>query len=109
MILVIGGAFQGKTEYVRENFGESKRVINHYHLKVKEELKEGKDPLKEAEALLAETEDCVIISDEIGYGLVPVDAFERQYREAAGRVNCFLAKRAEQVIRVVCGIGTRIA
>lgn len=109
MILVIGGAFQGKTEYVRENFGESITVIHHYHLKVKEELIEGRDPLKEAEALLAKAEDCVIISDEIGYGLVPVDAFERQYREAVGRVNCFLAKRAEQVIRVVCGIGTRIA
>lgn len=109
MILVTGGAFQGKTEYVRETFGESITVINRYHLKVKEQLKEGKDPLKEAEALLAKEEDCVIISDEIGYGLVPVDAFERQYREAAGRVNCFLAKRAKQVIRVVCGIGTRIA
>lgn len=109
MILVIGGAFQGKTEYVRENFGDSKKVINHYHLKVKEQLHEGKDPLKEAEALLMENKDCVIISDEIGYGLVPVDAFERQYREAAGRVNCYLAKRAEQVVRVVCGIGTRIA
>lgn len=109
MILVIGGAFQGKTEYAEENFGERKRVINHYHLKVKEQLKEGKDPLKEAEKLFMEKEDCVIISDEIGYGLVPVDAFERQYREAVGRVNCYLAKRAEQVIRVVCGIGTRIA
>ena len=50
----------------------------------------------------------VIISDEIGYGLVPVDVFEREYREKSGRVNCYLAEKADQVIRVVCGIGSRI-
>lgn len=107
MILIIGGACQGKTEYAKVQFG-GKEIINHYHLKVKEQLKGGKDPLAEAEKLLAEKEKCVIISNEVGYGLVPVDAFEREYREMSGRVNCYLAGKAQQVIRVVCGIGTRI-
>lgn len=108
MILIIGGAWQGKTEYAKAAFGENAVMINHYHLRVKEQLKEGKEPLMEAQKLLEENEECIIISDEIGYGLVPVDAFEREYREMAGRVNCYLAKKAEQVIRVVCGIGERI-
>ena len=64
---------------------------------------------EEAEKYLSGKDKLVIISDEIGYGLVPIDAFERKYREEAGRVNCFFARKAEQVIRVVCGIGTRIS
>lgn len=108
MIFIVGGSYQGKTEYARERFGEEYPIVNQYHLRVKEQLKAGQDPVEEAGKLLEGREKCVIISDEVGCGLVPVDAFERAYREASGRVNCFLAGRAEQVIRVVCGIGIRI-
>ena len=31
---------------------------------------------------------------------------ERAAREAAGRLNCLLAKRADRVIRVFCGLPT---
>ena len=108
MILIIGGAHQGKTAYAKEHFEKESVIIDEYHLKVKKQLEEEEDPLKEAENLLTENENCVIISDEVGYGLVPVDAFLRKYREAVGRVNCYLAGQADQVIRVICGIGTRI-
>ena len=47
----------------------------------------------------------MVVTNEIGCGLVPVDAEEREWREASGRVNCLLAERASRVIRVVCGIG----
>lgn len=108
MVLIIGGACQGKTAYAQEHFKTEYPIIDEYHLKVREQLKEGKDPLKEAEILLGEKENCVIISNEVGYGLVPIDAFERAYREAVGRVNCYLAEKASQVIRIVCGIGMNI-
>jgi adenosyl cobinamide kinase/adenosyl cobinamide phosphate guanylyltransferase len=112
MILVVGGAHQGKSEYVKENFGSGYTIIHQYHLKVKEQLENGKNPVTEAEKLLSEEEkqgkELIIISDELGYGLVPVDAFEREYREQNGRVNCCFAKHAGQVIRVICGIGTKI-
>ena len=77
---------------------------------VRRQLEEGKDPLEEVQALLAEKdgETLVVTADEVGCGIVPTDAFERAYREAAGRVNCLLAERADQVIRMVCGIGVRI-
>ena len=108
MILIIGGACQGKTAYAKEHFEKEYTIIDEYHLKVRDQLKEGKDPCKEAEKLLMKGEDCVIISNEVGYGLVPVDAFDREYREAVGRVNCYLAGKASQVIRIICGIGTTI-
>jgi adenosylcobinamide kinase/adenosylcobinamide-phosphate guanylyltransferase len=108
MIFIIGGMAQGKYAYARQQFGDEIKVIPHYHEQVREQLKRGEDPLAAAKTLLKEQKEVVIISDELGYGLVPVDAFERQYREQSGRVNCYLAQEAEQVIRVVCGIGTRI-
>ena len=52
--------------------------------------------------------DCVIISDEIGNGIVSIEAFEREYRERTGRVLVELAKKAEEVERVICGIGQKI-
>ena len=57
---------------------------------------------------MEQKERLVIISNEVGYGLVPVEEEQRRYRETAGRVNCLLAKQAEQVIRVSCGIGMRL-
>lgn len=108
MVFIIGGAYQGKEEYANREFGAGREIINGYHQLVKEQMKEGKEPLEEAARLLSEKPDCVIVSNEIGYGLVPVDRFEREYRETVGRVSCFFAGQAETVIRVVCGIGTRI-
>ena len=46
-----------------------------------------------------------LVSEEVGYGIVPADAFERQYREAVGRVCTELAGKSSRVTRVVCGIG----
>lgn len=61
-----------------------------------------------AERLLRENPEILIVSNEIGYGLVPVSLEERIWREQTGRVCTALAARSEQVIRVVMGIGTRI-
>lgn len=46
----------------------------------------------------------VVIATEVGGGVVPVSPGERAAREAAGRLNCLLAQRAETVVRVFCGI-----
>ena len=48
------------------------------------------------------------VSQEVGYGVVPMDAFDRKYREAVGRVCTGLASKSKKVTRVVCGIGTVI-
>ena len=46
----------------------------------------------------------IVISSETGGGIVPIDPAERKAREAAGRLSCLLAQRAETVVRVVCGL-----
>ena len=58
--------------------------------------------------LLLEHPDCIIISDEIGNGIVPMEHEEREYRELTGRLLCELANKADRVERIVCGIGERI-
>ena len=109
MVFVVGGAYQGKASYVKDNYGEEYRVISDYHLRVRKQLREGIDPIAEWENFSKSLEDnVVIISRDLGSGLVPMESFERQYREQLGRVNCLIAKCADEVIRVVCGIGTKI-
>ena len=83
-------------------------ILNHFHLWVRNRLKADGDPEKEIRKFLDRFPDCVIICDEIGNGIVPVEAFERAYRERTGRIVTALAKEAEEVVRVVCGIGQRI-
>ena len=60
------------------------------------------------EELLRVNPDIVLISNELGYGVVPVDAFDRKYREAVGRICTKMAAAAKRVVRVTCGIGTVI-
>lgn len=63
--------------------GEHRRsaVCNHYHLWVKRLLKDGADVRALTGQLLLEHPDCIIISDEIGNGIVPMEHEEREYRE----------------------------
>lgn len=46
----------------------------------------------------------IVIADEVGGGVVPIDAKQRRDREAAGRLACLLAERADAVVRVCCGL-----
>ena len=46
----------------------------------------------------------VVISVEIGGGVVPADKKQREARERAGRLACLLAERADTVVRLCCGL-----
>ena len=48
----------------------------------------------------------VVIATEIGGGIVPIDPAERAAREAAGRLACLLAARADCVVELFCGLPT---
>lgn len=48
----------------------------------------------------------VVMATEIGGGVVPMDAGQRTAREAAGRLACLLAARADIVVEMFCGIPT---
>lgn len=126
MKLVIGGYAQGKLNYVLgkydvetgnifdgeipEDLDEIKGtvVINHFHNWVKTKIAYDGCPEKEIIEFVEKYPNCVIISDEVGNGIVPVEAFEREYRERTGRILVELAKKAGEVERVICGIGQKI-
>ena len=125
MRLVIGGYAQGKFSYVMERYGIQEAVVldgtiemttmsqknvvmNHFHKWVKGCLEKGKNPEPMLEEFLKKNPNCIIISDEVGNGIVPMEPFEREYRERLGRCLIELAKKAESVERVICGIGQKI-
>ncbi|HHW42410.1 MAG TPA: bifunctional adenosylcobinamide kinase/adenosylcobinamide-phosphate guanylyltransferase, partial [Desulfotomaculum sp.] len=57
-----------------------------------------------AEAAAGVRARVIMVSNEVGMGLVPVNPLGRAYRDLAGRVNQLLARRAEQVYLVVAGL-----
>ena len=46
----------------------------------------------------------IILCDEIGCGIVPMEKEEREYRELVGRIMGMVVSRAQRVERLVCGI-----
>ena len=50
----------------------------------------------------------MIICDEVGCGVVPLDRDERAWRELVGRICCELAEQAAAVYRVCCGLGAQL-
>lgn len=69
---------------------------------------DGSDLAAAQAALLAALENApapvVIVSNEIGQGIVPMDADTRAFREAHGRLNIALAAQADRVVQVVAGL-----
>ncbi len=131
MKLIIGGCFQGKLNYVLNesitmdfyivdgelpNAGQLQEakdngqtvIVNHFHEWMRASIKQEKNAEQEILDFINEAPDSIVISDEIGNGIVPIDGFEREYRERTGRILVKLAKQADEVVRVICGIGQRI-
>lgn len=62
-------------------------------------------PEAELEELLQKNPEICIVTNELGYGVVPIEPFDRKWREKTGRICTELAAKADSVTRVVCGIG----
>jgi adenosylcobinamide kinase/adenosylcobinamide-phosphate guanylyltransferase len=56
------------------------------------------------EALARRTGTAVLVSNEVGYGIVPDNALARRFRDAQGRLNQRMAARADRVVLVVAGL-----
>lgn len=123
MKFITGGAYQGKLEYAKKLYPGAEwtdgagcslqeilscGAVDHFHLFVRRWLQEGKTPQELIRAILDKNRDLIIVCDEIGCGLVPTDAFEREYRESVGRICTQLVEYADEVYRVTCGIGGRL-
>ncbi len=125
MILIIGGSFQGKTDFAK-TLSEKETplvidgtklqkedikcadIITNMHLYIQKRLKEDENLKIEMSEILEQNPRVIVTIAELGCGVVPVEAFDRRYREMTGRISCELAKKADAVYRVTCGIGTRI-
>lgn len=108
MRLIIGGRGQGKLAYALS--------LGYGPQDVAESLPTDKPILYGLQNLTrenpgltaAEIPDCIVICDELGCGVVPMDPEDRAWRERTGRLCCELAKRADHVDRVFCGIAMRL-
>ena len=120
MEVYFGGAYQGKLDYVLAvskakrvidgavcsvEEAENAQVLNHMHLLVKRYLKAGKNTEKLIDELYAYNKNIILICDEVGSGIVPIEREDRVYREAVGRLLCEAVKKSERVERIICGIG----
>lgn len=52
--------------------------------------------------------DIVIVSSELGAGLVPEAKLSRLFRDMHGKVNQYIAKNADEVYYVIASIGAKI-
>lgn len=69
---------------------------------------DGDDVIEAQSALLLALACCpapvVVVSNEVGQGIVPENALARRFREAQGRLNIALAAQADCVFHVVAGL-----
>ena len=97
MIFITGPLYSGKRTFAQKLPG--RRIAD-----VQELAAQAPELDKLADRLAAEYE--VILATEVGGGVVPMEAQQRSAREAAGRLACLLAARADCVVQMFCGIPT---
>ena len=97
MIFITGPLYIGKRTFAQKLPG--RRIVD-----VQELAADAPELDKLADRLAAEYE--VILATEVGGGVVPMEAQQRAAREAAGRLACLLAARADCVVQMFCGIPT---
>ena len=106
MIFVTGPMFSGKEKCICELLGMTGEEFEKDGIRDAETLMK-REPMTDEEltALADElSKKRVVISSEIGGGVISTDPGENHYRQNAGRLAQLLAARAETVVRVLCGI-----
>lgn len=123
MILIIGGAYQGKLDYAKAEYGLTdddvftceegstaigfdEKIVDHFERYVLALIKAGQVPERAVgmQIRAGRYKGRIIICDDISQGLVPMDKTERAWREGDGRTMVKVAEQADKVIRVFCGL-----
>lgn len=124
MILIFGGAYQGKLDYAKEQFpietvcdcsggaapdfaADAIYGIDGFvkHCACSESSVEAAEWFAERKA---QWEHKILIMTDVSQGIVPMDPQLRAFREMNGKLMLSLAKEAEEVHRVFCGLGKRV-
>ena len=120
MILITGGSYQGKLSYAKARFGLTdadiclggvdfdKKCLAYVERYALEAVRAGEEPADVFRAHIDALRDRVVITTDISGGVVPMDPVLRAWREACGRMNNYLAGRADEVWRLFCGIPQRL-
>lgn len=123
MILIIGGAYQGKLTYAKAAYNLkdediftcqgteidfSKRCIRGIQEFSFDCLQAGVDPMEYLKEHREEWEDSILICRDIFCGVVPVGPEIRQWRQITGRLCQYLTGEATEVIRMFCGLEQRL-
>ena len=113
VVLIVGGSAQGKLAFARRELGvaawsdgtlgEAGCVYGLHRA-----IRALPEPRGALASWLAAHPDGVVICDEVGCGVVPLDRDERAWRELVGRICCELAEQAAAVYRVCCGLGAQL-
>lgn len=108
MVLIVGGLSAGKRAYAQ--------TLGYTPQQMSSRLESSCPVLYDLQALVpAETDGWrillpavlqkeVLICNEVGCGVVPIDVKERLWREEVGRLCIALARRATRVVRIQCGL-----
>lgn len=124
MVLVIGGAYQGKLAFAKQNYLLSDadvfscteesgivfgaRCIDRIEAFTLWCLQNGKDATQIFKDHRAEWENSVLICQDIFCGVVPLGAEMRAWREMTGRLCAYLSSEAESVLRIFCGLEQKL-
>jgi hypothetical protein len=125
MILIFAGKYQGKLSYAltRFNLTESdvyhcrsddsampgeKKILHEIDQWILALVKKDRDVEEAIRQCIGVHQDAIVLCNDISCGVVPLDPVLRKWREAVGRSLAMLAQASDEVIRVFCGIATRI-
>ena len=119
MILIIGGACQGKLDFAKEQFEITEEGIYSCTAgeidfskgciyKIEEFTAHHDDPVGYFKAHREQWQDSILICRDIFCGVVPMGAENRSWRQRTGRLCQYLAAEAAQVSRIFCGLEQRL-
>ena len=124
MILIFGGVYQGKLAYALDRFGLTdndvylcgedftmpgdKKIIYEIDKWILALIKANIDTEEAVRQFAYRNSDAIVICNDISCGIVPMDAMLRKWREVVGRSLVELSEASDEVIRLFCGIPTRI-
>ena len=97
---------------LHETDGGGARLVDCLTLWLSNLLHAGRDWAKEADsladALARQKSAVVLVTNEVGLGIVPDNPLARQFRDAAGSVNQMVARVADEVEFLVAGLPMRV-
>ena len=119
MILIIGGAYQGKLDYAKKQLGITEEDIytctageidfsKKCIYRIEEFTFEHTDPIGYFKNNRKAWQDSILICQDIFCGVVPMGAENRTWRQKTGRLCQYLAREATQISRIFCGLEQRL-